>query len=104
MAMNLEQECETCSNHKEHPDHSKQLHRINRIIGQLEGVKRMIEDRRYCPDILTQTRAISSAVRSLESNILQAHLENCVHNAFKSGKRDVEDKIEELLEIFRKYK
>ena len=103
MAKLLEQ-CGTCPTVEEHPDHSKQLHRVNRIIGQLEGVKRMIEERRYCPDILTQTRAVSSAVRSLESSILQTHLENCVREAFKSGKRDSEKKIEELLEIFRKYK
>ena len=93
-----------CPADEEHPDHSRHLHRLNRAIGQLEGVRRMIEERRYCLDILTQTRAVSSAVRSLESNILQSHLENCVHNAFKSGKKDVEEKMEELVEIFRKYK
>jgi DNA-binding FrmR family transcriptional regulator len=86
----------------ENPDHTKQLHRINRIIGQLEGVKRMMEDRRYCPEILTQTRAVSSAVRSLEANILQGHLESCVRKAFESGKKDSEAKIEELVDLFRK--
>ena len=100
----MTQQCDTCTDEGTHPDHSKQIHRINRAIGQLEGVKRMIEERRYCPDILTQTRAISSAVRSLEANILKDHLENCVRNAFKSGKRDAEDKVEELVEIFRKYR
>ena len=94
--------CETCAD--EHPDHSKQLHRINRLVGQLEGVKRMIQERRYCPDILTQTRAISSAVRSLEANILQAHLENCVQSAFKSEKDYADEKIEELVDIFKKYR
>lgn len=84
------------------PDHSKELHRVNRIIGQLEGIKRMIEERRYCPEIMTQTRAISSAVRSLEAKLLQGHLENCVRDAFKSGKKDSEEKIEELIQLFRK--
>ena len=94
--------CETCVD--EHPDHSKQLHRINRLIGQLEGVKRMIEERRYCPDILAQTRAVSSAVRSLEANILQGHLKNCVQSAFLSKKDYADEKIEELIDIFKKYK
>lgn len=102
-AMALEDaHCETCSD--EHPDHSKQLHRINRLIGQLEGVKRMISERRYCPDILTQTRAISSAVRSLEANILQVHLENCVADALSSEKGYADQKVAELVDIFRKYK
>ena len=93
--------CSSCED-SGFPDHSKELHRVNRIIGQLEGVKRMIEQRRYCPEIMTQTRAISSAVRSLEARLLQAHLENCVRDALKSGKKDSEAKIEELIELFRK--
>lgn len=97
-----EPQCDTCV--EQHPDHSKQLHRINRIVGQLEGVKKMIEDRRYCPDILTQTRAISSAVRSLEANILQLHLENCVQDAFNSKKGYADKQIQELVDIFKKYK
>lgn len=84
----------------EHPDHSKELHRVNRIIGQIEGVKRMIEERRYCPDILTQTRAVNSAIRSLESKLLERHLEHCVRSAFNG--LDGEEKITELVELFRK--
>lgn len=99
--VSLEKACSSCVS-VENPDHTKQLHRINRIIGQLEGVKRMMEDRRYCPEILTQTRAVSSAVRSLEANILQGHLESCVRNAFEYGSKDREAKIEELVEFFRK--
>ena len=64
----------------------------------------MIEERRYCPDILTQTRAISSAVRSLEANILQGHLENCVQSAFRSKNDYADEKIDELIEIFKKYR
>ncbi len=87
-----------------HPDHSKQLHRINRIIGQLEGVKRMIAERRYCPDILTQTRAISSALRSLEGSILELHLASCVKGAIESEEGYAEEKIEELVALFKKYR
>ena len=51
---------------KKHPDHSTDIKRLNRIVGQIEGIKKMIEDKRYCQDILTQTKAASSALKSLE--------------------------------------
>jgi DNA-binding FrmR family transcriptional regulator len=91
---------ELCCN--DNPDHSKQINRIRRVIGQLEGVQRMIEAKRYCPDILTQTRAISSAVNSLESSILETHLRNCVSEAFTESEEGKEEKISELLEIFKR--
>ncbi|NCN27952.1 metal-sensitive transcriptional regulator [bacterium] len=82
------------------PDHSAQLNRINRIIGQLQGVKRMIEDKEYCPNILTQTKAIASALRSLECTLLDGHINHCVKNAFEK-KSGAEEKANELVEIFR---
>lgn len=88
---------------KSYPDHRSELHRLNRLIGQLEGIKAMIEDKRYCPEILTQTRAAGSALRSLESAILEKHLQNCVMGALKSGSRkEANDKIEELMVLFEK--
>lgn len=88
---------------KPYPDHTTELHRINRIMGQLEGVKRMIEDRRYCPEILIQTRALASAIRALESAILEKHLHQCVKSAIQSGKaKDADSKMKELLNLFQK--
>ncbi len=89
-----------------HPSHKKQISRINRIAGQLEGVRGMIEDQRYCPEILTQLRAIRSAVKSLEANVLQTHLTSCVTETFSSkkvAKREKDKKIKELIEIFKRY-
>ena len=54
-----------------HPDHKKHLPRINRVIGQLEGIKKMIDNKRYCPDIMVQLKAVSSAVKSVETQILK---------------------------------
>ncbi len=82
------------------PSHSDQIKRINRIIGQLEGVKRMIESGEYCPKILIQTKAVNSAIRSLETNLLEKHINHCVKNAYKSGKGEKE-KTEELIKIFK---
>lgn len=82
------------------PDHSDQLKRINRMIGQLEGIKKMINDNTYCPKILIQTKAISSALRSLETNMLEKHIKSCVSNAIESGV-GAEEKTQELLDIFK---
>ena len=84
-----------------HPDHSAQLHRLNRIMGQLEGIKRMMQERRYCMDILTQTSAVKAALVSLEGAILEKHLNSCVVEALLSkDKRAAGKKIAELVKIF----
>jgi CsoR family transcriptional regulator, copper-sensing transcriptional repressor len=82
------------------PDHTPQIKRINRMIGQLGGIKKMIEEGVYCTDILIQTKAISSALRSLETSLLEGHLKGCVSEAFETGKGR-EKKIDELLQVFK---
>ena len=84
-----------------HPDHQAELHRLKRISGQIAGIGRMIEEGRYCPEILIQTRAVSSAIRSLETALLKRHIQHCVQNAFCSeDEQNRENKISELIEIF----
>ena len=93
-----------CCNSNKHPDHSNEISRINRISGQIEGVKKMIEERRYCPDILTQLRAVASATKSLEASVLEAHLGSCVADAFKSDKvEEQKEKISELVKLFKRF-
>ena len=82
------------------PSHKDQLKRLNRIIGQLEGVKRMIGENQYCPKILIQTKAVSSAIRSLETSMLEKHINHCVKAALESGV-DAKEKTEELVNIFK---
>ena len=86
----------------QHPDHSAEIKRIRRILGQLEGVQRMIEERRYCIDILNQTKAITSAIHSLEAALLQKHLEHCVSDALSSSEPLRNEKIKEVLDLFQK--
>lgn len=87
----------------QHANHKSEIHRIHRMMGQLEGVKKMIEEGRYCPDILAQTRAITSALRALEAGILERHVEHCVHQVLHTAdKKKVESTTRELIEIFRK--
>lgn len=83
-----------------HPDYSGEVKRINRMIGQLEGVKRMIEENTYCPKILIQTKAVSSALRSLETIILEKHMHHCVKNSIHNS-HDLDEKINELASIFK---
>ncbi len=79
-------------------DHSAELRRLNRIKGQVEGVERMIVERRYCPDIIQQIKAARSALKSLEASIIEGHMRHCVKQAIAS--RDpfvVQQKIEEII-------
>ena len=76
---------------------NKLNNRINRLSGQLEGIKRMIEEDRYCPEILNQLRACINSLKSLEVVILNNHLQNCVVNKIQNGDLKVLDEISELL-------
>lgn len=87
------------SDHKHHAhDHSAELKRLSRIKGQVEGVERMIQERRYCPEIVQQIKAARSALKSLEASIIEGHMRHCVKQAIAS--RDpfvVQEKIEEII-------
>jgi len=88
----------------ESPYHGNELGRLNRVIGQLEGTKRMIEERRYCPEILTLLRGARAAIKSVEGNILETYLGSCVTNAFAAGQaKDKKREIEKLKEIFKRF-
>jgi len=78
--------------------------RLARIEGQVRGVRRMIEDDRYCIEILTQTQAIKSALKRVEAEILKDHAAHCVAHAIKSGDaKDQTRKFSELVELFSRY-
>ena len=81
--------------------HSAQLKRLNRIEGQVRGISKMIDEGRYCIDILQQIKAIKSALRSVELNIVDAHLSHCVQSVVRAKKVDetqeIVDEIKELL-------
>ena len=92
----------TCCN-STHPDHSSEFSRLNRMSGQIDGIKKMIEDRRYCVEILTQLKAVQSAAKAVEVNILKRHIESCVKDTFVANNAsDREKKIDELLNLFKK--
>jgi DNA-binding FrmR family transcriptional regulator len=86
-----------------YPYHGAEIRHINRAIGQLEGVKKMIEERRYCTEILALLSSIRSSIKSVESNIMETYLDSCVTKAFQANNEmDKKQKISELKKIFKK--
>ena len=78
--------------------------RLSRIEGQVRGIARMVEEDRYCIDILNQMQAIKSALRKVEEEILKSHAAHCVAHAIKSGDaKDQTQKFSELVELFGRY-
>ena len=82
----------------------KAMARLNRIEGQVQGVRRMVEEEKYCVDILLQISAIQGALEQVRKILLGRHIESCVADAVASGRAgDRQKKIEELLEVFSRY-
>ena len=78
--------------------------RLHRIEGQVRGIERMVEDDRYCIDILTQISAVNTALESLALKILDEHVRHCVAGALSSGDADdAHAKTEELLEAVQRF-
>ena len=76
------------------------LTRLARIEGQVRGVRKMLEDERYCIDILTQINAARAALDKVEQEILREHLQHCVAHAFNDGSPgDRQQKIDELITV-----
>jgi CsoR family transcriptional regulator, copper-sensing transcriptional repressor len=87
----------------ERQDKPRLLNRLNRITGQVRGVSRMVEDDRYCIDILTQVQAVRAALARVETELLKDHLGHCIEGAIVSGDRDEQRrKAAELIELLER--
>ncbi|MBN2264979.1 MAG: metal-sensitive transcriptional regulator [Candidatus Aminicenantes bacterium] len=85
--------------------HRQELARLRKIEGQIRGVQKMIDDKRYCIDILTQLSSVVGAIMSVEENILDRHLKGCVQESFRKGSReDRQRKVEEVIEALRRFR
>ena len=85
------------------PAKSDLLNRLARVRGQIEGIRRMVEDERYCPDILQQFAAAHSALRSAEKVLLANHLEHCAAHALEMGGDSATQVRSELVQLFHRY-
>ncbi len=80
------------------------IKRLHRIEGQVRGIERMVDEERYCIDILTQIGAVSTALESLAGKLLEDHANHCVAGALAAGNRDeAETKTRELLDAVQRF-
>jgi len=78
--------------------------RLHRIEGQVRGIEKMVEDERYCIDILTQIGAVSTALETVAQRLLEQHANHCVAGALASGSREqAEEKTRELLQAVQRF-
>jgi CsoR family transcriptional regulator, copper-sensing transcriptional repressor len=85
--------------------HAEQIVYLKKIEGQIRGIQKMIEDGRYCVDILTQIQSASGALSRVENSIFKKHLEGCVAGAIKSGSAaETQKKIEEVTDLLLRFK
>jgi DNA-binding FrmR family transcriptional regulator len=82
---------------------AKLLNRLSRVEGQVRGVTRMVEEGRYCIEVLTQLRAVRAALARVESEMLKTHLDHCIEHAIVSGdKAEQRRKAVELIELLER--
>ncbi len=98
--MSEEKECR-CGRKKERsPEEYKSLiHRLNRIEGQIRGIRRMVEESAYCNDILIQSSAVSAAMNAFNKELLANHIKTCVAQDIREGK---DETIDELVATLQK--
>lgn len=83
-----------------HESKTSILKRLSRVEGQIRGLSRMVEEDRYCIDVVTQISAARAALDRVEIELLQAHVAHCVEHAIQSGSRSEQrKKVEELVEV-----
>jgi DNA-binding FrmR family transcriptional regulator len=86
-----------------HARKADRLKRLNRIEGQVRGLARMVEDDRYCIDIITQIAAVRAALRRVEADVLEAHMGHCVEHAIASGNAaEQRAKVDELMQLLKR--
>lgn len=85
--------------------HEEQLEFLNKIEGQIRGIQRMVQEKRYCVDIITQIHSIIGALYRVENEIFKKHIDGCVMNALK-GKSETEKqkKINEVVELISRFR
>lgn len=83
----------TRSKHRDSKEYKSLISRLNRIEGQVRGIKRMVETDRYCIDILMQVTAIQSALNSFNKELLGQHIKSCVVHDIREGKDEVVDEL-----------
>lgn len=90
---NEKENCCMKHKHREEKEYKDLIKRLNRIEGQVKGIKNMVEEERYCIDILTQVSAIQAALNSFSKELFTNHVKTCVVDKIKSGDEEVIDEL-----------
>ena len=88
--------CCCCSQRKKErtpEEYTKLIHRLNRIEGQIRGIRGMVENNAYCPDILMQSAAVTAAMNAFNKELLASHIRTCVAQDIRDGKDEVIDEL-----------
>ena len=88
--------CCHCSQRKKErspEEYKKLIHRLNRIEGQVRGIKGMVENNAYCPDILIQSAAVNAAINAFNKELLANHIRTCVADDIRNGKDEAIDEL-----------
>lgn len=89
----------------QYPSHEDELIRLKKVEGQIRGVRGMIEEGRYCVDILHVLNSVQGAIEKVEDQILKRHLEGCVSHAVHSGSpKERSGKFKEIVELISKFR
>lgn len=83
-----------------HESHKAVINRLSRVIGHLEGVKKMVEEERDCSEVLIQIAAVKSAISNIGKIILQDHINNCVVDAVETGDKKVLEDLNTAIDKF----
>ena len=89
--------CAKRHTHRENDDKQKLLTRLKKAEGQIRGIEKMVEEDAYCPDILIQVSAVTSALNSFNKELLGNHIKTCVHEDIKEGNEETIDELVGLL-------
>lgn len=97
-----EKQCPACidrTKHREEKEYKDLMNRLNRIEGQVRGVKKMLEEDRYCIDVITQVSAITAALNGFNKVLLSSHIQSCVVKDVEEGS---DQKVKELCDVLQK--
>lgn len=102
--MEQEKECPCCHKTKERSEeeYTKLIHRLNRMEGQIRGIRGMVEKDAYCTDILIQVAAVNAALNAFNKELLANHIRTCVANDIRAGKDEVIDELVSTLQKLMK--
>ena len=99
--MAMDTPCPHCARHKERSpgEYRRLMNRLSRIEGQIRGIRGMVENGAYCPDILVQSAAVSAAMNAFNRELLASHIRTCVTEDIRGGR---DEAVDELLDTMKK--